>query len=151
MLCPMDQQAFQQFVDPHKPHRQGDLRPSIVELPEFIFEDDPCLQPAVNVDLQFVPRLRQVNDGIDSVPKHGKTHPAERLHHVEGAQRNVVFTSSFLQHVDLCEQWLESDHVDRFGQVVIHPIAFAIKKDDQFKRSHLEPCTCISYMSTLKT
>jgi hypothetical protein len=119
----------QQFIHFYEAYSLADLRPVVFEMAEFVGENDLDAGTSEDMKLQLLLWLRQIDDRIDPIPEDGKPKQAERFHRVKRAGEDAVLIHLGFQHIDLSEQRLKTEHVDRFGKMVVDFVTFAIDKD----------------------
>jgi hypothetical protein len=89
-----------------------------------------------HVDFELVVRLDEMNDRIDAFPADRNAKPFVCMHCIKRAQDDSVTIPLFLEHVDGGHIWLETDHVDWLGYVIVDLNPWSIDEDVQFEGSH---------------
>ena len=89
-----------------------------------------------HMDFELAMRLGKMNDRVDALPADGNPNPFVCMHCIKRAQNDSVTIPLFLEHINGGHVWLEPDHVDWLGYVIVDLNPWSIDEDVQLEGSH---------------
>ena len=101
---------------------------------ELVQDHDP--ESSVHPDLEFATWFGQPDDGVDPGSHSREAQKPIRLNHIKRAKQEPIRAFLLFQDINCGQPRLESNHIDRFGELLVDLAPRAVDEHIEFDGAH---------------